>query len=536
MCPPSRQVLVADDDPDVLKAVCFGLKRKGYTPVGASSLDLAKSVLKSSIVHAAIIDIQLGDESSGHDETGFQLAKHIKQEYPDIPYIVFTAYPSSERLKRTLTEDIGAKDFLAKGDKGGPDEMYRSVERLFRDHVRVNFDLDISGSVEPGIVAEQLARNLNGVTAQDVVEILRRTFFEAKSVQLDRLGKVALHPTEAGSIVLQAQAVSKNGMRQVPIIVKFNEAAEIRTEAENIRLLTPHLGGKRVPVFVNEAYSRHVGGLTCSLIGMDDWDTIDTFSEFFQNTQIETARIIYALERFWGQTFGNIHTYASTQEINLTDHYTTGLHLTSDKVKLAASEIVPDPLADNTLSLVGLDHPLFNPFRWALPDGKFRLLMSETRVCACHGDLHCNNILVDSNHFFWLIDFARADKQGHILRDFVELEADIKFRLLPAVSLPIFDRFERALSTPSIFTVPNAQTFNDPMLDRGYEVISSLRRIAAKQSHLPAENLVFEYFSALFLQTLKILALKTIPIEQKRCAVLSASLLAENLAHIRGMI
>ena len=60
-------------------------------------------------------------------------------------------------------------------------------------------------------------------------------------------------------------------------------------------------------------------------------------------------------------------------------------------------------------------------------EGKGQVFDSLT-TCVAHGDLHADNFFVDSTHMTWLIDFEHTGRT-HALRDFVELEADIKLRL-----------------------------------------------------------------------------------------------------------
>ena len=67
-----------------------------------------------------------------------------------------------------------------------------------------------------------------------------------------------------------------------------------------------------------------------------------------------------------------------------------------------------------------------NPVTWVL---KHRVDSStlSARQAITHGDLHGDNIFVDDIHA-WAIDFERSG-EGHILRDFTELEVDILTRL-----------------------------------------------------------------------------------------------------------
>jgi hypothetical protein len=151
------------------------------------------------------------------------------------------------------------------------------------------------------------------------------------------------------------------------------------------------------------------------------------------------------------------------------------------------------------------------------------------KVCLCHGDLHGRNILVDSDGDYWLIDFARVGK-SHALRDFVELETDIKFSLMKDSDLAELHSYERALLMPGRFkeALPPVG-FEESSMDKSYKVISTLRQVAA--GSLKLEGDMREYYEALLFNTLKVLRLRHISACQKEHALLSASLLCMRLDH-----
>jgi len=99
-----------------------------------------------------------------------------------------------------------------------------------------------------------------------------------------------------------------------------------------------------------------------------------------------------------------------------------------------------------------------------------------------HGHLTLENILVEPNSgLTWLIDFADT-RQDHNLYDFVQLEAEIITRILPAVvkeaSLDLSDAVSgmaRVLHT----TDPPATTTN-PVLQKPYELLRVIRQLAGQ--------------------------------------------------------
>jgi hypothetical protein len=164
---------------------------------------------------------------------------------------------------------------------------------------------------------------------------------------------------------------------------------------------------------------------------------------------------------------------------------------------------------------------------WLLRAGQFKGLEASARKCFCHGDLHSQNILVDGDGKFWLIDFARA-AESHALRDFAELESDIKFNLLQVISLPTLLEFEQALLSAVTFAdAPLDLDFNNADLTKAYSVVIALRQIAA--NHLGLSGDMREYYQALLFHTINMVRLRHIKVEKKNHALLAAALICQRL-------
>lgn len=178
----------------------------------------------------------------------------------------------------------------------------------------------------------------------------------------------------------------------------------------------------------------------------------------------------------------------------------------------------------STLEFPEVDRPLPNPIYWI----RERNLHALTRLCTTHGDLHGGNVFVDANHQCWLIDFARTG-EGHILRDFIELETDIKFSLLSETSWPILYEFELALASPRRFGELQGLPcpFTQEELRKAFEAIKTLRRLAHDVVK-PSDDM-YEYYCGLLYQTLNIVRLRKISPFHKRHALLSAALICEQL-------
>ena len=521
-----KRILLVDNDKNVLNAVRFRLEIEGYEVLTAESPKAALGHIHDSIFHLAIIDIRLKEEKNKADIAGFQVAAELPTR---IPFVIYTAYEDLDNLRQALGT-MHAADLISKIGRNAPTRLINTINHLAATQVNVNTNLRIESSLSLDQLAEQVEISPGATrvpTGDDVVHILQSLFFDADAVHISALLTSEPHPADVqlrpGSVLLQACPQYDRGTG-VPVVVKICDRTAIAKEAQNYQAIKPFLGGQRRAVLERRAECRQIAGLVYSLIGADDWESILTFSEFFQ--QKETRPVINLLENFFSRTFGRLYGNAYEEILDLTAIYTEGLRLTPQKLQQRAAEIHPAVLNNGQITFPALPEPFKNPITWAIPDGSFRRFKIPARKCLCHGDLHGRNILVDRESHVWLVDFGRAC-ESHALRDIVELETDIKFNLLPEIPLPDLLRFENALLGPArpSDSRPHLQ-FAHPKLDHAYQVITALRGLTGSLINL---NDMQEYFQALFLHTLNIIRLRHIKRSSKEYALLSASLLCQRL-------
>ncbi len=519
-----KHILVADNDPDTLAAVRFNMKMAGYKVFIANSPEQAQKVLDEQIIHLAIIDMRLTNETeieySGSD---------VAAQMPDyIPSIIYTAYEDSESIRQALGK-ARAKESLDKKKPGAASDLVKAVERIFKSDVKVNFNLDIQGKV----TCEEIAHSIE-ITSQersqpsvaDVRQILQTLFREADSIFISPMISTETMPTirQSSSAVVLVKPHYSNGWAETRV-VKFSEKLEIQQEEKNYHLINPFLPGTRMAVLGGTAYCRKIGGLIYTLIGAGDWDSIRLFSDYFRDKNGEI--ISRSLEQFFHQTFGAMFEGADRRSINITKCYCDGLHLTPEKLTKAMKVLRPMEITEPHLRFDRLKGTFLNPVLWSLPGGEFRKFDVISKICLCHGDLHGRNILVNSDDNYWLIDFARVD-ECHLMRDFVELETDLKFNIMKEADLAALLPFECALLTPKRFkeAVPEFRCESEN-LTKVYNVVATLRRMASKSLGLDVD--MREYYEALLLNTLNMLRLRHISATKKEHALLSASLLCERL-------
>ncbi len=102
-----------------------------------------------------------------------------------------------------------------------------------------------------------------------------------------------------------------------------------------------------------------------------------------------------------------------------------------------------------------------------------------------HGDLNAANILIDSHHNVWVIDFFHA-APGHVLKDLAKFENDLLYLLTPIENAP---QLREALAiTRALRSVADLQAelpdrpgeLRSPQFLRAWEVLQVVRRIGGR--------------------------------------------------------
>ncbi|MCB9079548.1 MAG: response regulator [Anaerolineaceae bacterium] len=533
----AKSILLVDNDNSVLDALALSLGRRGYKVSKANSVERAQSLFNKNIFHLGIVDLRLEDDGKQADTSGFDVAKTLA---PRIPCMIYTAYEDRENVRRAFSE-VGAKEVVSKNSQHAARELVNAVDHLFLSDVKVNFNLEIEGDFDKLL---ELVRQIQIPEAdeetspaeEDIRQILQTLFYDQSIVKIE-LEPVfqPKHPSETpipprnDAVLVKVRPYFKYGSG-LPVMVKFGECKKVGQEYEHYRRLKPFLGGQQLTVLEGPAYSRKIGGLIYTFIGAGEQLSLQSLRDIILTDPPES--IIELLEQFFKQTFGPIFADATREEIDLTTSYTQRLDLTPQKLQTAAASFRPELLTDEVITIDGLSEPFKNPISWILSEtNEFRQFEVFSRTSLIHGGLTSHNILVDQLKHFWLTDFAQAG-EFHALHDFISLEADIKFNLLPLDNLEALFEFEMMLLSPTTYE-DNGSTiaFEREELNKAGQIILSLRQLASDLINLRSD--MRAYYQALLFYSLNVLGLPSDGTEltsaKKRYALLSAALLCERL-------
>lgn len=123
-------ILIVDDNPDVRTNVIKAIRVDNYTFLQAEDGQVMRNVLQSKLVDIVILDLRMpaiGADPRFLNFTGLEWLRFIKNTYPDIPVIIFSAVPG--KAYQDDAYQLGAFSFIEKSEDG-------SAGNRLRDSVR----------------------------------------------------------------------------------------------------------------------------------------------------------------------------------------------------------------------------------------------------------------------------------------------------------------------------------------------------------------------------------------------------------------
>ena len=159
----------------------------------------------------ALLDID------GSENTGFDIARRLKQRLPNIATIIFTSYPNDEQLFLALKAQAAA--YLSK--EATTDEIVSMIKRVASGEYPINESL----SIRPR-VAERVLQKFQELSSHSETEYLASTLTKRETEILEYIARGFLNKQIASSLEISEQTI-KNHVTS--ILRKLN--ANARTEA-----------------------------------------------------------------------------------------------------------------------------------------------------------------------------------------------------------------------------------------------------------------------------------------------------------------
>jgi len=116
------KILVVDDEPVVLNSCRKVLEEDGFDVRLVPSADKALKVIKDEGFDLLLVDVKMPK----HD--GIYLMQKVKEQWPDIPIIAMSGYPTPDTI--TDGAKMGAVAFIAKPFT--PDELIKELRQVIQ--------------------------------------------------------------------------------------------------------------------------------------------------------------------------------------------------------------------------------------------------------------------------------------------------------------------------------------------------------------------------------------------------------------------
>ena len=116
------RILVVDDDAIVIKSCRRILEAEGFEVTTVPSADEALEKIKNYDFDLLLMDVKMPK----HD--GMFLMREIKKNWPDIPIVVMSGYPTPETIVDSLK--LGAVQFIPKPFR--PDELMKTIRQVLQ--------------------------------------------------------------------------------------------------------------------------------------------------------------------------------------------------------------------------------------------------------------------------------------------------------------------------------------------------------------------------------------------------------------------
>ncbi len=518
------RVLIVEVSPSRREALRENLRQAGYDVhvaegEGEALFEDAHAKFMAHFCHVVVLAPRLNPADTG-DFSGLEASSR----FAPAGIVIYTSEPNDEVAFRAGWEHMG---YVRSSDPRR--KLIAAVEEQAR---RRPFTIRWPQSDFQEHVAAALKVEPTQITSEDLRILLGQVFPKAIGVELRPLPVLDTTMLAATPIrramVLWAQENRLTTAYLTPKVTKIGTRERIEREVENYtNCVEGRLRQDRQARLEGYAVLWHIGAVAYTFLGASP-DELQSFRHYY--TRNDPASILNVLRVLFTHTCQNWYGDQSSVETKtLYDYYNEALDLDEHIGRFDQTQY--------RLGFPGLPDELPNPALWVLREGR-EMTFPELRRCISHGDLHSDNFFVDHGNMVWLIDFEQTGLT-HIFRDFVELEADIKLRLVqypPEGDLAALAALERALLSGQTLTgmlLPTPEVSLDPNLYKAFQVISGIRHLAAIATGV---NRLQEYSLALLYETLFMATQHRLRDVIKERARLSAALIVERMTRRTGLL
>ena len=474
----SVRVLVVDNDPTARMVTQSLLLNWGYEPVvamGAGNKLIADAKEKARIKCCvlALIDMRLYDDDDKNDDSGLKLADELEKK---VHCVILSGHKDEQVLLRVIQEQKNI-NFLLK--KTPTDILMEAVEVEAKKISAIKRNLQFDNFFFLDEISRTALWNLIKEYPDQAVDVIAKLFPLAKTLRVEKM-----HPLSSQMTFTSAPRPTSiifyvyEDQRYDPYIIKIARTEKIQEEYDRYN---KYIVGKVTERFTSRLVKAEslweIGSAAYAYPGDDN---VVSFSEFFEEKTVEEIEgcLRFFFMNVWSRHYMHAYNY---ENVSL---YKIYKQVWGDWfTKCIKAFPVSKPL-DISFATGDLQTP--EPIQWlqskVVESPNDISIFSKIRMAVTHGDLHGDNLLVDSKQNPLVIDYERCG-EGHALQDFIELEADIISRLgghtqspFEYIKMFIFILKHKALGT--FDDLVEFETTDTKRIKKTLQVISALRSLA----------------------------------------------------------
>ena len=531
-----KKILLVEDLEEFYAPMMRWLKEEDYKVRLATSRKEARSALESDHFHMGIIDIRLEHEDKDNED-GLLLLEDIREmgltDY--FPSIILTAHGSKERVLRAF-RDLGVSGFIEK-EAGFRRKLLDEVDEVFANEVKIKFDLQYLGNAEQ--IFHEVAEDVNwsmttpppaSVLAPQIQDVFGRLFSDADRVHVSKL-----KPGLTGAAVVRVQPMYEKGEMGRSYVAKVGRKDKVETESDRYEMNVVRFLPVNTVGHMGVEYSRHIGALLYTLAENENTRLVEFDEYYYQATPEE---LIESLSNLFHKTCRNWYDPRQLEIGDLPQLYFDAFRMDETKLINRIQIVLPDfDPSSETFRFSPDGEPMRNPISWLR---KYRdELVMPVHQCITHGDLTGRNIMVDETGKCWLIDFYRTYR-SHILRDFIILETDIIYRLLPLIGMVDFLKMQAfLLEADRAGMLPTLPEDMPSEVRKVIQVVFEMRKMAyvfARSLNGTSDSVRKEYLASLLMGTLNAVRMRHIEEQRKLQAMHSAVLIIGEMDRLVGRV
>ncbi len=570
MCRCTPTILVVENRPQTLLSRKRSFSAEGFRVITANSPEEAKKQAAEHVIHLALIDVRLIDDQDETDLSGLELAAYFKEKHPLIERVVTTAQ-KWERIEELMLEvykpdkkAVRLTNSFYQVERYRPKEVSKVVRDVF---TRIPLNPELKLTLHRGLSWETLVGQLKqftGDTGNDrerkergikLLQDLTCLLFSAPSSQDHQPTEVHFLSTSPGYSPCTVAMVRPKfaDAKAAGLAIKFGPRKSIDQESYNYNRWVKPFIQNSTRLEHETVWCSDIGALLYTFAG-DNVKSIVTLRKYYQDKSVTTEQLCKTLEHLFARTCEMWYTEgpksaeavrhkATRLDVLYRDYLKLNTPTKIEDLETASRELLNDRLSplkrkgDKLQLDLGDGAPLElpNPLSVCLtkkPPRTSKLFPVVSDFTITHGDLHAGNVIVNEGRTR-LIDFYKTGP-GHSLRDFAELESDIKFNVFNGEFRERYE-LDRALLIPERWTDEIALKRPTEQQARAVAAIRQIRTLAGSLTGIQDMK---EYHGALLFYALKAVSGYTSysSISQdlklnRTHALLSAALICRQLVH-----